>query len=178
MVRLRLPSPTHLVRGRALPWTLAALLLASTLLFLFLWRGGRAQEAHRAEVAASARTFLRALTTFGAGTIERDVAEIRSHATGQFAEEVERTFSPQRIQEIRQARVESVGTVRDVFVQSLEGTEAELFAAVDETVRNEAAPQGRTDVLRISLEMIRTTEGWKVAAVEILQSPGEGLPLP
>ena len=178
MARLRVPSLARLARGRALPWALAALMLGSTLFLLFLWRGERAEDSRRAEVAAAARTFLRALTTFGAESIERDVGEIRSHATGEFADEVERTFSPQRIQEIREAGVESVGTVRDLFVQSLEGTEATVFAVVDETVRNESTPEGRSDVLRISLEMIRTTEGWKVATVEVLQTPGGDPPLP
>ena len=165
------PSLGRIVRGRVLPWALAVLALAAAATFLLLWRAERSEAHRRTEVAVTARSFLVALTTFGADTIDRDVEEIRAFATGTFAEEVDQTFSDQRVGDIRDANVESVGRVRDVFVQSLSGVEASAFGVVEETVRNDSTPEGRTDTLRVSLDLVETADGWKVSRVEVLQSP-------
>lgn len=161
----------RLARRPVFPWTLLALALGTTLLFLFLWQGERSEDRRREEVANTAGAFLRALTTFSAPTIDRDVEEIRSFATGAFADEVDETFSDQRVADIREANVESRGEVRDVFVQSIDGVEATVFGVVVETVRNDDTPEGRTDTLRISLEMLETADGWRVSEVEVLQTP-------
>lgn len=175
MARLR-PDLRSIARSRTLPWALFALALAAALLLLFLWRGERSEDRRQAEVAATARSFLRALTTFSADTIERDVEEIRSFATGAFAEEVDATFSEDRIADIREANVESSGEIQDVFVQSISGVEATVFAVARETVRNDETPEGRSDLLRVASDLVETAEGWKVSSVEVLQSPA-GAPL-
>lgn len=177
MARLRLPRVpvARLARSRALPWGLLVVAVAAAVLFWWMWRGERAEDAVRSEVEATATRFLRALTTFAAETIEEDVEEIRSFATGDFAAEVEETFSDERIEAIRESEARSSGEVRSVFVQSLEGTTAEVFAAVDETIANAASPTPRTELLRIELQLIETPDGWKVSGVEVLQSPGAGL---
>lgn len=94
---------------------------------------------------------------------------------GAFAAEVDETFSAERLEAIRANRAESRGQVRTVFVQRLEGDSATAFGVVDETVINSASPEPRTDVLRVELGLIQTTEAWKVDRVEILQSPAGGL---
>jgi hypothetical protein len=112
------------------------------------------------------------LTTFSAETIDQDVEEIRGFAVGQFAEEVDQTFSGDRIAAIEENEVVSTGRVRSVYVQTLEGSTATVFGVVNETIVNASLPAPRGDVLRMELEMIETPEGWKVSSVEILQSPG------
>jgi hypothetical protein len=160
---------------RALPWAVAAVAVAAAVTFAILWVGARGSGERQEEVAESARGFLRALTNFGATSIEQDVEDIRSYAVGQFAEEVEATFSEGRIDEIRQSEAVSTGRVQDVFVQSLKGTTASVFAVVRQTIVNRSLPAPRVDVLRVELGMIETAEDWRVSSVEILQSPGTGL---
>ncbi|MGH2723550.1 MAG: hypothetical protein ACRDI0_04650 [Actinomycetota bacterium] len=159
-------------RGRALPWALFGVAAVAAVAFAVLWQVQRGEEARRGEVEDVARRFLTALTSFTAGTIERDVEEIRSYAVGEFADEVQETFGPERIAAIRESRANSVGTVREVFVESLEGSSARAFAVVEETVVSETQTNPRTDVLRILVGLIETPDGWRVHSVEILPSPG------
>jgi hypothetical protein len=152
---------------------LAGLAAAAAVVFAALWLGLRSQAAPREEVEATARGFLLALTNFDAATIDRDVSEIRSYAVGDFAQEVRETFSPDRIEAIRESEATSVGRIRDVFVQSVRGDTASAFGVVNETVQNTASPAPTSDVLRVELVLVETTEGWKVSSVQILQSPAE-----
>jgi Mce-associated membrane protein len=172
VTRIRLPSPRRAVRSRWFPWVVAGSATAAAIVFGVLWLGLRAEAARRAEVETTTRSFLMALTNFSGETIDRDVAEIRSHAIGQFAEEVQETFSPDRIAAIRDNQATSVGRVRSVFVEHLDAASAAVFGVVDETVTNAAQPAPRMDVLRIEVSLIDTAQGWKVDRVEILQSPG------
>lgn len=161
------------LRSPRLPWILAAVAAAAAIVFAVLWLGLRGQAAPREDVEATARGFLLALTNFDAATIDRDVEEIRSYAVGDFAQEVRETFSPDRIAAIRESEATSVGRIRDVFVQSIDGDTATVFGVVDETVRNSASPAPASDLLRTELVLVRTTGGWKITSVQILQSPAE-----
>lgn len=167
-----------IVRRRSLPWVLFALALAAAVAFATLWRvaARRADETERerAEVVGAATRFLGALTNFSAATISRDVAEIRSFAVGDFAAQVRQFFGPQAVAAIREANAKSTGRVQSVFVQSLDGTSASVFGVVNETVTNANSPLPRSEILRLDVEMIDTTAGWRVNRVEILQSPAEG----
>jgi hypothetical protein len=170
-VKVRLPSARGALRSRWLPWSVAAVALVGAGILAVLWQGERSEDRARQEVQAVARGFLLALTNFDAQTIDRDVAEIRSHAIGDFAEEVEETFGPERVAAIRQTGAVSVGQVDSVFVQDLSGDSATVFGVVTEILKNEASAP-RTEVLRVEVGMIRTEEAWKVHSVEVLQTPG------
>jgi hypothetical protein len=163
----------RLLRDPRLPWALAALAAGAAIVFAVLWLGLRGQVAPQEEVENTARGFLLALTNFDAATIDRDVAEIRSYAVGDFAQEVRETFSPDRVAALRESEATSVGRIRDVFVQSVRGDTASVFGVVNETVQNTASPAPSSDVLRVELVLVQTTGGWKVTSVQILQSPAE-----
>jgi hypothetical protein len=166
-------QPGRLVRHRAFPWVLFGVALVAAVTFGLLWTFdvGTAEE-RQTEVRDTARRFLTALTNFSAERIDQDVAEIRAFGVGQFAEEVEETFSEDRLAAIRENQVVSTGRVESVFVQTLEGSSASVFAVVNETIINASLTAPRADVLRVELEMIETPDGWRVSTVEILQSPG------
>jgi len=175
-VRERRTLPSILAgpfRSRSLPWALLAVAIAAMLLFAFLWQGAQGHERRRAEVAAAASSFLLALTNFSGATIESDVAEIRRYAVGDFADQVEMFFDPEAVAALREAQARSVGRVRSLFVQSLSGGSATVFGVVDEAVSNTGQPAPRTELIRIDIEMIETTDGWKVNRVNILQSPDQ-----
>jgi Mce-associated membrane protein len=157
-----------------LPWALVIVLAGAGVTFALLWQGQREMEARRVEVEDVTRLFLTALTSFTAERIERDVEEIRSFAVGEFSDEVDQTFGPERIAAIQQSRANSVGRVREVYVESLEGSSAQVFAVVQETVVSSTQTTPQTDVLRVLVGLIETPDGWKVDSVEILPSPGTG----
>jgi hypothetical protein len=123
-----------------------------------------------------ARDFLSSLTNFQASTIDRDVARIRSFAVGDFADQVKMFFDAQAVATIKNAKAKSSGKVQSVFVESMSGGTASVFGLVEETVTNSSQPSPRAETLRIEVQMIDTKDGWKVARVNILQSPS-GSPL-
>jgi hypothetical protein len=173
------PPRTGKVR-RALPWAIVAIATAAAIVFALLWRNSASElsaaqgvEHRRAGVVASGTDFLNALTNFSGNTIDADVERIRSFAVGDFAQQVEQFFGPSNVKALQRADVRSVGHVRSVFVQSIDGAEASVFGVVDEAITNaHSAP--RTETLRIDIEMLETSGGWKVSRVDILQSPGGG----
>ena len=166
----------RVLNWRVFPWVLAVVLLGTTLANYWLLRNERNEDAQVEEIQDTASDFLFALTNFSAKTIDEDVKRLQGYAVGQFADEVEETFSPERIQQIKQAKVESVGEVRTVFVEDVNGESATVFGVVNETVTNAASQAPRTDVLRVELEMVETIDGWKVSQVNILQTSGGTLP--
>ena len=166
------PRRRALLEG--LPWALFVAALAVAIVFAVLWQGAQASDRRRADVASAAGRFLAALTNFTGQTIDADAARIRSFAAGDFARQVDAFFDQQARDALRSAGARSVGRVRSIFVESIAGDSATVFGVVDESVTNQANPVARTEVLRIEIDTIRTTGGWKVERVNILQSPTEG----
>jgi hypothetical protein len=163
--------------GRVLPWIFAGLFLATTLAALWLLYSERRDDARVGAVQSTTKDFLTALTTFGATTIDTDVQRIRSYAVGDFATQVQQTFSADRIDQITSSKVVSRGSVRSVFPEVVNGSQATVFAVVDETVTNGSDQSPRNEILRVEVGLIDTTGGWKVNSVNILQSPG-AIPAP
>ncbi len=161
----------RVLRSPVLPWALVALLLASTVWFAVLWRSERAGDERRAEVQGAASSFLRALTNFSAETIDADVRRIRAFAVGRFADELDQTFSPERVQAIKDQQAVSTGRIETVFVQEIGADTATVFGVVAETVANSETPEPRTDTLRVEVGLIETADAWKVERLTLLQTP-------
>jgi hypothetical protein len=161
---------------QALSWALFLVVLGAAILFFILWRqssGDRGRAAvEQSDVTHVATDFLTALTNFKGTTIDQDVAQIHRFAIGDFADQVDRFFGPTAKTALRKAQAESVGHVESVFVESLRGDQASLFAVVSETITNASTTTPKAQTLRIDLGMIDTSSGWKVNRVDVLQSPG------
>ena len=174
--RVKLPRPRlpnvpwrRIATSRPLPWALAAVLLGTTIAG---WLVGGGADGRTDEVRQTATSFLRALTNFSATTIDADVRRIKSYAIGDFAQQVDQTFSASRISQIEHAKVVSKSTVRNVFVESLTGDESKVFGVVAETVTNTTQSAPRSDVIRAEVTLLDTKGGWKVEQVNIFQAPG------
>ena len=153
-----------------MPWVIAVILLGTTLAGWLVW--GSSDSGRTNDVRQTATSFLHALTNFTATTIDSDVSRIRSYAIGDFAQQVDQTFSATRIAQIKQAKVVSKATVRSVFVESITGDEAKVFGVVAETVTNANQSAPRNDVIRAEVTLLDTKNGWKVEQVNIFQAPG------
>ena len=161
---------------RLAPWVLSALAVVAAVIFFLLWQQERSDARAREEMAARAESFVVALTNFSAETIEDDAARIKSFAVGDFAQEADAFFGDQAVAAIEEAQAVSEGDIESLFVQELEGESGSVFAVVSETVMNSERAEPQTDTLRLEVGMIKTSSGWKVNRVEILQSSGTVLP--
>jgi hypothetical protein len=159
----------------ALPWGLFVIATVAAVVFAYLWQDADAEERAENEMRARAQRFVVALTNFSSDSIEKDVREIRSFATGTFAEEVDELFSTEVIQRIKDARATSEAEVRKIFVQSLNDESASVFAVVTERVTNRIQEEPRTGIVRMEIDLIKTDSGWKVEEVELFQSPDESV---
>ncbi|HMC36551.1 MAG TPA: hypothetical protein VKK30_01645, partial [Actinomycetota bacterium] len=150
--------------------------LGAAVLFFLLWRHAEgtnsSADREQGDVTHTATEFLNTLTNFKGTTIDQDVAQIKRFAIGDFAGQVDTFFGPTNRDALRKAQAESVGHVESVFVESLQGDQASIFAVVSETITNVSTTTPKAQTLRIDMGMIDTSSGWKVNRVDILQSPG------
>src|SRR5437773_4339702 len=170
-MKLRLTATAR----QALSGAVFRVVLGAAVLCFVLWRQAAGQggvDAERVDVEKTATDLLTALTNFKGATIDQDVGEIRRFAVGDFAGQVNQFFGRSARAALRKAKAESVGHVRSVFVESIAGDQAEVFAVVSETITNASTTAPKAQTLRIDLGMIDTSSGWKVSRVDILQSPG------
>jgi alanine-alpha-ketoisovalerate/valine-pyruvate aminotransferase len=86
-------------------------------------------------------------------------------------------MSLRAIAALKQANAISVGQIQSMFVESLTGSMASVFAVVGETVTNAANKTPQQEIIRIDMQMIDAKGGWKVNRVNILQQPGQQNPL-
>ncbi len=160
------------LRNPLLPWGLFVVAAALALVFALLWHRSQAGEHRAAEVKFTSTRFLQALTNFRGDSIDSDVADIRSFAVGDFANQIQTFFNSGTMDALRKAKAVSTGTIRSVFVESANDSSASVFAVVDESVGTTSG-NAQSEVVRIHLDMIDTAGGWKVSRVEILQSPSQ-----
>ncbi|MEO8323005.1 MAG: hypothetical protein ABI571_02580 [Actinomycetota bacterium] len=163
------------VTGRALPWVMFVLALAAAVAFAVLWQTSGADNTARDTLEEQASSFVLALTNFSSETIDADLEEIRSFATGDFEGQVNELFSEDTIAAIKEAEATSTATIEALFVQSLTEDEATMFAVLSEEISNQTVDQPRTDVVRMEVGFVRAGDGWKVDSVELFQSPGAGV---
>ncbi|MPZ69888.1 MAG: hypothetical protein GEU71_10190 [Actinobacteria bacterium] len=160
--------------GRALPWTLFVLALAAAVTFAVLWQTS-GEDAGREELEDQAERFVLALTNFSSETIDADVEEIRSFATGTFEDQVNELFSEETVAAIKEAEATSTGTLEALFVQSMSDEDASVFAVLSEEITNQSLDEPRSDIVRMEVGLVKTGGGWKVDSVELFQSPGTGV---
>ena len=154
-----------------LPWGPFTVALVAAVLFALLWQRSLAAEHRAADVRFTATRFLQALTNFRGDSIGADVADIRSFAVGDFADQVGTFFNAGTMDALRRAGTVSTGRIQSVFVESVNGATASVFGVVNESVGSGTSASTQTEVVRIHVDLIDTANGWKVSHVEILQSP-------
>lgn len=161
-------------RGGRLPWivaTVAALVaLATIVIAAVLITEARRPTADLAAVEQTAGRFALELTTWDASDGMGDTREsLREAGTETFAADVDELFGgTDDLATLEEIGARSEGEVRDVFVQSLEGDEAEALAVVVQRVTTEAT-EGEEVSLRYALLTMRRDGGaWRVDAVELI----------
>jgi hypothetical protein len=171
--------PAAVVTRRPSRWptaflaVVAVLGLAGTGFFARAWADQRssASSSPTTAVRAAADGFVTALTNFDPGNVATDFGKIQDYATGSFATQAKQFFSTSIRSQLEAAGATSRGQVQDLFIESLSGGQATVFAVVDQTYANDKMSSPASDTLRLELGMTQLASGWKVAAVTVVQSP-------
>ncbi|HEX6970193.1 MAG TPA: hypothetical protein VF174_15465 [Micromonosporaceae bacterium] len=160
------------VRRRSLTLVLAVVLLAG-LVALGLtghrwYQRHRLGTAHQAAIAAAKQATVD-FVSISAASVDRDLQRISEGAAGDFADEFNRGR-----QQVRAAvvdnDVESRGTVLRAGLVSGDLDSAVVLVAVDATVKNVRAPEGRLSHYRIQVELIRDDDSdrWLVSRLQFV----------
>jgi Mce-associated membrane protein len=156
------------------PWTtrVLALVLVAGLVAAGLlgrqWYDGRQLDAARQQALAAARQEVTDFVSISSSTVDSDLARIAAGASGEFKDEFTRDM-PQVRAAVVQNKVDSKGTVLRAAVVSSDRRTAVVLVAVDATVKNTNAPDGRLSHYRIQVSLTRDGSGrWLVSQLQFV----------
>ncbi|MFJ8079845.1 hypothetical protein ACIQ6Y_04340 [Streptomyces sp. NPDC096205] len=171
-----LPGPR---RGRLRTAFLGVLLMAALVAVgVLAWqdREARATERARAEALAAARKVAPVVLSYDHRHLDRDFARARALLTGKFREEYGRTTKTVVGPTARKYR----GVVRATVVRPAGGgppaasvvsaspERAVVLLFVDQVTESTQVTGSRVDLNRVRMTLDRTSDGWKVSAVDAL----------
>ncbi|GAA4470552.1 hypothetical protein [Phytohabitans houttuyneae] len=141
--------------------------LAAAVLGGYRWYGDRALDsAHEGALAAARQTAVN-FVSVSASSVDRDLQRIVAGATGDFKDEFVRGQAQVRAA-IVENKVESVGTVLRAGLVSGDRRSAVVLVAVDATVKNVKAPDGRPSHYRIQVDVTREGGAWLVSRLQFV----------
>ncbi|MFC0509089.1 hypothetical protein [Micromonospora costi] len=159
-------------RRRALAGLLVVLLaaaLAGAGVYGHRWYVARSTEQARQGALAAARQASVNFVSVSAASVDRDLQRITAGATGEFRDEFSRGQAQVRTAVVEN-KVDSKGTVLRAGLVSGDRRRAVALVAVDATVKNVKAPQGRPSHYRIQLDLVRDRDSgdWLVAKLQFV----------
>jgi Mce-associated membrane protein len=113
----------------------------------------RLAAAHQEALAAARQTTVN-FVSVSASSVDRDLQRVQAGATGDFKDEFKRGLAQVR-SAVVENKVDSHGTVLRAALVSGDRDSAVVLVAVDATVKNVSAPQGRLSHYRIQVDMTR-----------------------
>ena len=131
------------------------------------WDRQRQLEAARQLALAAARQTTVNFVTISAVTVDRDLQRVADGATGDFKDEFTRSM-PQVRAAVVENKVDSQGTVLRAAIVSADRSSAVVLVAVDATVRNINAPDGRLAHYRIRVTLAMAGNAWLVSRLEFV----------
>jgi Mce-associated membrane protein len=158
------PRNRWLVRGLVL--VLAVAVTAAGLLGR-QWYDGRQLDAARQQALAAARQEVTDFVSISSSTVDSDLKRIADGATGDFKDEFSRDMSQVRAAVVEN-KVDSKGTVLRAAVVSGDSRTAVVLIAVDATVHNTNAPDGRLSHYRIQVSLVHDSGRWLVSQLQFV----------
>jgi multidrug efflux pump subunit AcrB len=139
----------------------------------------RAAAQAETDVQAATVELMRVLTNWDAQDpgLQQTRDQLAAMATGDFRDQIDEIFGGGVAADLEATRARSIGELRDVYVQQIEGDRAEAFVVADQTVTSDDAAQP-LEVTRRAEVVLRQVDGaWKVSVVTIVDGivPLDGL---
>jgi len=133
------------------------------------WWEERQLETARSEAVAAARQLAVNFVSISAATVDADLARIAAGATGEFGDEFGRGMAGVR-EAVLANKVQSTGTVLRAGLVSGDADSAVVLVAIDATVTNVKAPDGRVSHYRMQLDLAKDAAGdkWLVAKLQFV----------
>ncbi|MGH9028503.1 MAG: hypothetical protein ACRDV4_02665, partial [Acidimicrobiales bacterium] len=124
-------------------------------------------------VKAAATTFVTDLTSFRPSDVDADFTALQSWAApgSQFAKQAAQTFNSNIRQQLIQANASSAGQIRNIFVESINGSSAQVYAVVDQAYQSTKIPR-TPDTLRLTVDLTDTGKGWRISTVTVENPSG------
>ncbi|GIG87091.1 hypothetical protein [Plantactinospora endophytica] len=165
-------GPTVPGRRRGVTVALVAVLcavLALAGLFGYRWWQDRAVERAHGQALAAARQTTVNFVSVSASSVDSDLQRITAGATGEFREEFVRGQAKVRAA-VLENKVESRGTVLRAGLVSGDRRHAVVLVAMDATVKNVNAPDGRPAHYRIQVDLTREDDSdtWLVSRLQFV----------
>jgi Mce-associated membrane protein len=152
---------------RVLIGLLLAALVAAGVFGSRLYTDRSLDAAHQAALAAAKQTTVN-FVSVSASSVDRDLQRISAGATGEFKDQFTRG-EPQVRAAIVENKVESRGSVLRAGLVSGDSRSAVVLVAIDATVKNVKAPDGRVSHYRIQVDMARDSSGaWLVSRLQFV----------
>ncbi|WP_217240461.1 hypothetical protein [Streptomyces sp. AC555_RSS877] len=166
-------------RRRLLTASLGVLLVAGLVAVAVLgwqYRDGRRTEAARTEAVAAARKAAPSVLSYDYRHLERDFAKARTHLTGDFSSEYGKTTktvvgpTAKKYQGVVKATIAAPGSggTPAASVVSASPDEVVVLLFVNQVTESTQVSGSRVDLNRVRMTMSRTTDAWKVSAVDAL----------
>ncbi|MGR6319771.1 hypothetical protein Q2K19_27035 [Micromonospora soli] len=159
-------------RGRvrtALLVVLLAAALAGAGVYGHRWYVDRATDQAHREAVAAARQAAVNFVSVSAASVDRDLQRVTAGATGDFKDEFTRGQAQVRTAVVEN-KVQSQGSVLRAGLVSGDRRHAVVLVAVDATVKNVKAPDGRPSHYRIQLDLVRDRDSgeWLVSKLQFV----------
>jgi Mce-associated membrane protein len=162
----RAPRRNRLLAGGMLVLLAAALVTAG--LSGKAWWDQRQLDAARQQALSAARQACVNFVSISASTVDGDLSRIAAGATGDFKEQLA-ADSAQIRSAVLENKVDSRGTALRAAVVSVSRNAAVVLVAVDATVQNTKAPDGRLSHYRIQVNLARDGSGrWLVSQLQFV----------
>jgi Mce-associated membrane protein len=143
--------------------------LAAAGVFGQRWYADRQLDAARQQAMAAAKQVTLNFVSISASTVDHDLQRIVAGATGEFRDEFTRGM-PQVRAAVVENNVESRGSVLRAGLVSADRDSAVVLVAIDATVKNVRAPDGRMSHYRIQVDMAKDTKSgkWLVSRLQFV----------
>jgi Mce-associated membrane protein len=130
------------------------------------WAANELESAHQAALAAAKQATVD-FVTISASSVDSDLQRIADEATGDFKGEFTQTM-PQVRQAVVENQVQSTGEVLRAGLVSGDRDSAVVLVAVDASVHNVGAPDGRILHYRIQVDVALEGGRWLVSRLQFV----------
>jgi hypothetical protein len=150
---------------------IAVLGVAGTIGFGYGYFHLNGQQADVSAAKKQAQNYIVALTNFDPKGLDNEINKIQSYTTGNFKNSISQFFSNDVRKSLLATNAQSRGEVRSIYPQSNSGGRISFFAVVDDTIANNHLQAPASDEIDMTVDMVKTSQGWRVANNTFLQSP-------